>query len=206
VAPAFAGSRFAEPRRFDPATDGDLVQVAVGGRVGAAWTYRNGAETDIAVAFLDQRGRWSEPLLIGQDDGVDQERPALEVDANGSLYLAFAERETGLVKLSALAFGAPHWTPAVAVSAAGESARLPELKIVGDRVVLGYVTESGVRIRSFFRIGPSTSNMSDGPDPNFGNDAPFPNENEGNEGPTTLDNPDDHVDIDANQLSKPTRN
>ena len=73
--PASAGTRFAEPRRFDPATDGDLVQLVnpVDGRTWGVWTYRNGSETDIAISTLDEAtGRWSEPFLMGRDDRIDQ--------------------------------------------------------------------------------------------------------------------------------------
>ena len=102
--PSFAGGRFLEPRRFDPATDGDLVQVTVDGRTISAWTYRNGSETDIAIQSLDKAsGQSGELVLIGRDDRIDQTRPALTVDANGSLRArlnVLQERFTCLVGLN----------------------------------------------------------------------------------------------------------
>ena len=66
-----------------------VVEDSVRGVTWSAWAYRNGAEYDIAVSWLDSSGRWSEPELLGFDDDVDQRDPALLVDRNGVVYLAY---------------------------------------------------------------------------------------------------------------------
>jgi hypothetical protein len=203
--PASAGDRLNEPRRFHPATDGDLVQVTnpVDGQTWSVWTYRNGPETDIALQSLDKAsGRSGQLIFIGQDDRVDQVRPALTFDSNGSLYLSFVERESGIVKLSALAFGAAEWTEPQAITGGGDDRITPGLSVVEARLVVGYVSDGAVAIRHFHLIAPAvrgSHKMSDGPDPTYSDQPPFPEEDDKDRDDprNTLETPDIILDIDA---------
>ena len=92
------------------------------GDVWAAWSYRNGAEYDIAVSVLVD-GRWSEPTLLEAGSGRDEVEPALSVDKRGNLYLAYSTRREEAVYLTVLPAGASQWSAEVPLSTAGESAR-----------------------------------------------------------------------------------
>ena len=205
--PSFAGGRSLEPRHFDPATDGDLVQVTVDGRTISAWTYRNGSETDIAIQSLDKAsGRSGELVLIGRDDRTDQTRPALTVDDNGSVYLTFIESETGTVKMSARPYGTLLWTPAQAVATDANAAIKPSLRVDGGKLSLAYVANDAVVQRTFELIAPLVrggTKLSDGPDPGWSDLPPFPTEEDpgNNDHNTTLDTPEDYLDIDATGIS-----
>jgi len=168
------GRGLERPHRFAPGYDAGLVQVQnpVDGRTWAAWTYRNGAELDIAVAVADADGFWSEPRFVGLDDGSDQFEPALAVDGAGTLYLAFVDRGSGAIVLTALRRGAPAWSPPVAVTDAATRGRAPSLAVVGDRLVVAYRTAMRVRIAELPLLSPPATSspnqgfgINDGPDP-----------------------------------------
>jgi hypothetical protein len=160
------------PHRYTPgALDQGLVQVAApDGRIWAAWAYRNGAEYDIAVAVRDTEGIWSEPSLIGLDDGRSQIRPSLAVDADGNLYLAFAERRTGRILLTTRTeLGA--WAAPVAMTSPGSRSTSPRLQVVGSRLVLAFSTGDNVEILDLPLATPDRNGdeylrgFTDGPDP-----------------------------------------
>ena len=167
ASPLLADSR--QPHRFIPSRDADLVQLrnAVDGRSVAAWTYRNGAETDIAVSVLSPTGLWTEPELIGTDDGEDQAQPALAVDSQGTLYLAYVERNGGRLMLTALTFGSKQWTRPVVVAQSERSVERPALLVSANRrLIAGYFDGQRVRLVELRLIRPNSPvQMNDGPDP-----------------------------------------
>lgn len=156
------------PARFLPGgVDRHLVQLTTpDSRVIAAWSYRNGAEYDVAFSERDALGRWSEPALIGFGNGHDDVQPALALDDWGTVYLAHADRQTGAVILTVLPAGAERWTAARTVSLDGERASSPTLLLVADRLVIGYRSGPRVVIRDL-RIAeliPRGNGVQDGPD------------------------------------------
>ena len=168
LAVAAAGSP--TPHRFAPESlDRGLVQVsdAVTGTTWAAWSYRNGAEYDIAVSSADSDGVWSEPLLFGRDDRGDQHQPAIAVDSMGTVYLAFVDSASGSVKLATRPAGLEAWSPAFPVGSSGGRVSLPALRIVASRLVVAWracgVTE--IVDLPLFDGGNSTQGLIDNPDP-----------------------------------------
>lgn len=157
------------PERFAPALDSGLVELEspVDGRLWSAWVYRNGSELDVAVSALDADGSWSDPVLLGADDGRDQMQPALAVDPAGTVYVVFADRSSGALMLSALGGEAATWSVPVVVRGARGTA--PAIAVLGDMLVIGY--RDGERTRLVTRplgvpagsIG--THTIYDGPDP-----------------------------------------
>jgi hypothetical protein len=165
-----AGSRRIDAsHRYSPALDGAPVTVTETrtGTTWSAWAYRQSGEYAIALSTLDERGRWSEPLLIGADDRLDQIDPALVADEAGNLYLAYAVRENGTIHVSALRAGNADWFDPQQVTAGDEHASSPALRVVGDRLVLAYRAEGvGIAMRDWPLL-PSTVNgggIQEGPD------------------------------------------
>ena len=168
---ALAGTRDRDlPTRYLPGSlDGqlDMVTNQLDGREWAAWAYRNGAEFDIAVAVRDEDGIWSEPYLIGVDDGIDQAEPVLAIDSRGSLYLAYAERSPAQVLLTWLPVGGRTWHEPVELTTSGVRTGSPELKIVVDRLVVAFRAGRGLVILDLPLVDPvnGTNIFNDGPDP-----------------------------------------
>jgi hypothetical protein len=176
--PAVAGERgkmrgAGTPQRYAPhALDGAIVQLtnAVDGRSWSAWAYRNGAEYDLALSFSTAPGVWSEPSFFGLDDGVDQRRPALAVDARGTLYVAYDDGD-GTIVLRALRAGSNEWTPAVTVASQAGRFGAANLVVLGESLVVGYRDGDGVTMAVWPLLQPpgnSTSSIYDGPDPTGG--------------------------------------
>ena len=170
--PAFADpAGRAMPERFAAgALDGApvIVEDAFDGTVWSAWAYRDGAEYAIAVSLRGADGAWTEPVFLGRDDGLDQVDPSLAIDATGTAYLAFAVRETGEIQLSLLVGGTAKWSSPARVSADDEIASSPVVRIVADRIVLGYATDAGTRLIDFALV-PGTGffrphGIQEGPD------------------------------------------
>ncbi len=159
------------PHRYNPnSLDGRLVQLtsSADGRDWAAWAYRSGAQYDIALVHTDESGTWTEPVFLGADDGRDQVEPALAADANGNVYVAYADRSSGQVLLSTLIAGTETWTTPVALSAAQLRAHSPVLRVVRDRLVVAYRTDRAIEmidlpLAEIERI--SLNGMTDGGDP-----------------------------------------
>ena len=161
-----AGARdIQQPAGFVPGMDGTPVQLIhpIDGQLWAAWTYRNGAESDIAISAIENRGSWSEPVLLGLDDGIDQLQPALAVDSFGTLYLAYTEQPTNRIVVSSLAMTDDTWTAPVAVASGGSS---PALRVVGTALVLAHRAGETTRILELpLRTLSYGADTSDGPDP-----------------------------------------
>lgn len=150
-----------------PGVDGTPVSIesAVENKTVTAWSYRSGRETDLAVAILDASGSWSEPVLLGQADGLDQVQPSLAIDLAGNVYLAMTTLPSREIWLSVLPAGATEWTVPVAVTVAGERASSPAVRVVADRLVIAYRSGTGVVVRDLPLFAPvGTEGVQDGPD------------------------------------------
>lgn len=133
----------------------------------AVWAYRNGSEFDLALTFRNEGDFWSSPIFIGLDDGIDQVDPALAIDSHGGLYLLFAERPTGRVRLGILPSGAESFIGPFTVSEAGQHAGSPALEIYGEHVVIAYHAADGTTIRRYPVLTPDMAfvkGIQEGPD------------------------------------------
>jgi hypothetical protein len=169
--PAFAAGVSIDrtlPRGYAvPGFDGTPVSIesAVENKTVTAWSYRSGRETDLAVAILDASGTWSEPVLLGRADGLDQVQPSLAIDLAGNVYLAMTTLPSREIWLSVLPAGGAAWTAPVAVTVAGERASSPTVRVVADRLVIAYRSRSSVVVRDLPLYAPVGSDgVQDGPD------------------------------------------
>ena len=176
VSAAGKGSRpGSHPHRYlQNSLDGAIVQVenTVDGRIWSAWSYRNGGEYDLALAVSTAPGVWSEPLLIGLDDGLDQRQPAMVVDSRGATYVAYADG-AGAIRLTALQPGGTQWSSPVTVAMEGAGLSAPTLMVVGNALIVGYRDGDGVALHAVPLLDPESGNhvrsIYDGPDPTTGN-------------------------------------
>jgi len=182
------------PLRYLPNSfDGAIVQAenTVDGRLWSAWSYRNGGEYDLALSVSTAPGVWSEPILIGLDDGLDQQQPTISIDSRGATYVAYADG-TGAIRLTALQPGGHQWSAPVTVASGGAS-RLssPSLMVVGSALIVGFRDGDSISLRALpllppridNQIGNQVRSIYDGPDPTTG----FDDDNDNNE--TTRDEP-----------------
>jgi hypothetical protein len=164
--PAGPGARSGPPAEFAPQTDGPLaMSVGPGGRIWAAWAYRATGEFDVAVAFRDGAGSWSSPSYVGRRDWLDEIEPAIAVDGQGTVYVAFTIRGSGHVSLAALPAGSSTWLGPVVVSGA-ELASSPAIRIVRGCLIVAYRTPGGVGIADFPVVARPAEilGIQDGPD------------------------------------------
>ncbi len=176
VSAAGKGSRSgSHPHRYLPNSfDGAIVQVenTVDGRVWSAWSYRNGGEYDLALSVSTAPGVWSEPILIGLDDGVNQRQPVIAVDSRGATYVAYADG-TAAIRLTALQPGRNQWS-SPGIVAMGEGLSAPSLMLVGNVLIVGYRDGDGVALHAVPLLEPEYVNqvrsIYDGPDPTTGRD------------------------------------
>jgi hypothetical protein len=164
---ALAGSELRDLRYVHPSLDGPpIVSTSpLDGTSWAAWAYRSQGEFDLALSSRDSSGLWSPPRFLGARDRLNQVEPSFAVDQAGNFYLAFAVREKARIYLSALHQGSAQWSPPVEVSLPGERASTPGLRIVGDRLVLGYRDGTRVVLRDFPLLGAVLpQGVQDGPD------------------------------------------
>jgi hypothetical protein len=162
------------PRRYVPQFDGAIVQVRndIDGRMWSAWAYRNGGNYDLALSVSVSPGIWSQPVLIGLDDGLDQGQPALTVDARGTLYLAYVNGDGALV-VRALRAHAIVWSYPIGLTDPRGELAFPSLKVVGDSLVLGFRLGEGVELATLPLLpapADSIQSIYDGPDPTGGRD------------------------------------
>lgn len=159
------------PRDYLPGSDRSLVQLTnpVDGTLWSVWSYSNGAEFDLAISATAVEGNTTELLLIGEADHFDQSEPALTVDANGTLYLAYTEqvgRAGKRLVVSALPFGGTTWTFPVTMSGPARGLGSPALAVVSDRVVLAFQVRDGIEILDLPPLQLSYDmNFTDDPDP-----------------------------------------
>lgn len=171
-APAFGRGRdMGRPHRFAPEVrDGGLVQIQnpIDGKTWAAWAYRNGAEFDLAVSWAGADGFWSEPVFVGVDDGADQIQPALAVDRLGTVYLAFVDRGSDTIVITALRTGTRTWSRPSALTEPSVHGRSPSLAVVGGRLVVAFRSGDDVQITDLPLLAApvaTTNGINDGPDP-----------------------------------------
>jgi len=160
------GARNGPPAEFAPQIDDSLTTVVgPGGREWAAWAFRAPGEFDVAVAFRDGTGPWNSPLFVGRRDWLDEVEPAIAVDALGTVYLAFATRDSGHVSLAVLPVGSSTWLGPAVISGA-ELASVPAIRVVGDRLMVAFRTGTGVGIAEFpVTVSPAQFfGIQDGPD------------------------------------------
>jgi len=166
------GERSETPSRYlARSLDGPLVQMQndLDGSLWSAWAYRSGGEYDVAVSVLHSDGVWSEPLMLGANDGRDQLDPALAVDANGSIYVAFSDQTAAgsTISVAVHLAGSNHWS-LISNFASGHELSAPELMIVGDRLIIAYRDQQQVGLVQLPLTAPesnSTHSIYDGPDP-----------------------------------------
>ena len=153
------------PSRYLGHMDTGLVSVVspVDGRLWSAWTYRSGAESDIAVSVRSTSGIWSEPVFLGFGDGKSQLDPAIAFDPWGNLYIAHTVRETGVLQVVRLAIGATRMSSPVIVSAPGERAASPTMMATVQSVVIGYRIGPKVVLRAI-PLTAEPFGIQDGPD------------------------------------------
>ena len=161
------------PRYLPNSFDGAIVQAtnAVDGRLWSAWSYRNGGEFDLALSMSTSPGVWSEPLLIGLDDGLDQVQPAISIDSRGAAYVAYADG-AGSIRLTTLQPGGSEWSRPIDVAVGADRLSNPSLMLVGNAVVVGYRSGESVSLRAFPLLPAEFDNqvrsIYDGPDPTTG--------------------------------------
>jgi hypothetical protein len=169
AAPAAWAGRGIPPRYAPASLDGRLEQVEnpVSGDVWAVWSYRNGAEYDVALVSTEDDGLWSEPSFVGEFDGRDQLEPVLAADAAGNIYLAYAERSPSRIMLSWLEAGTDRWSTPVALTGEGVRATSPALRIVGERLVVAFRSGRGLVLLDLPLLEPTLHGniFNDGPDP-----------------------------------------
>lgn len=171
---ALAGGPRSAPQRYLPGSlDGDLTYAfSASDRTSyAAWAYRNGAEYDIALSHTDGRGRWTEPVFFGAGDGRDQIEPALTIDGDNTVYLAYTDAATDGIRLTALLPDATRWTePLVVRDRAPQRAySSPSLLIVDQRLIVAYSAGGRTAIldlpRDLFAGGISALTITESSDP-----------------------------------------
>lgn len=163
--------RMETPRNFRAAlSDDGLVQVDVsaspiaGTRTVAAWSIRNGAEYDIAVAVRDADGVWTDVATFGNDDGVDQRDPALAVDPYGNVYLAYGASDGSITLRVANSDG--DWQSATRATPSWIEASRPSLQFFGGRLILAFLVDGEIEMIDVESgAGYFTRDFEDGPDP-----------------------------------------
>lgn len=133
------------PSRYLARWDGQLASVELeDGSRWNAWSYRNGAEYDLAIAFQGADGQWQPTTFLGLDDGLDQLQPAIAVDGAGHLYVSWVDR-SGQLSISIHSSVGTGWSPA-AVIATGRQLGTPAMSVVGDRLVVAYRDGKAIEI------------------------------------------------------------
>lgn len=166
----YAADNRALPDRYMPdSLDGVPVFYSnpVDGLVVAVWSYWNRTEYDLAVSTQDVYGNWSEPEMIGLHDGLDQIAPAVLINRDGTIYVAFQIEPAGSIYLTAKPAGLNTWTPAAMISDISVRAEAPALRIVGNSLVVAYATVAGTVIQEFpvlQQVSYSSHGIQEGPD------------------------------------------
>lgn len=149
----------------DPLADGPAYMAVDGeGRTWAVWSYRRGAELDIAVARSVGR-TWTAPELIGTP-GADDVEPRIAFTADNIPVIVWRQTvpdtDAGTIVATSLVNGL--WTTAQRV---GEGTA-PALFVTGDRITVGFVDSTGqvcTRTYTVTGIVLPYGTGSNGPDP-----------------------------------------
>lgn len=173
---AFAGAkgeRVDTPNRYlARSLDGPLIQMhnTIDGSLWSAWAYRNGGEYDIAITVRhNDQAPWSEPLMIGANDGLDQRDPALAVDTDGTVYVAYADETANgsRINIATHVAGSNRWILRSDV-VVGDALSSPELMVVGENLIVAYRDRQQVGLIRLPVISAemnSGHSIYDGPDP-----------------------------------------
>jgi hypothetical protein len=150
-----------------PQLDGPVTTLtAPDGRTLAAWAYRASGEFDIAFTAREAgSGTWSAPVFFGRMSGADELDPSIAMDANGTVYVAFATSHPSRIELTVLPAGSNDWATPVVISGT-DAASSPTLLVVGQHLVLGYKTARGVELVDLPLGGDGNqiNGVQDGPD------------------------------------------
>src|SRR5262245_57232333 len=123
----------AGPRDYVPRLDSTPTMASgLDGRTWSAWSYRATGEFDIAISVRALDGTWSPVTFLGRRDGIDQVEPAIAVDADGNVYVAFATRSPQRIWTSVLPSGQSTWSQPFSVTLE-EGATSPAVRVVRDR-------------------------------------------------------------------------
>ena len=156
------------PDRYAPGLDGApvLIEQPGTGAALAVWSYRGRGEHDLAMAWRDASGVWGDVVFLGQNDGRDQVTPAVAVDPAGTVYVAYAVRETAQIHLAVVPAGSSDWTAPIPLTSLEQRRFAPALSVVANRLVAAWRTFGGaVEIRHFPLFDPPTPlGINDGPD------------------------------------------
>ncbi|HKQ62742.1 MAG TPA: hypothetical protein VJS92_15735 [Candidatus Polarisedimenticolaceae bacterium] len=161
-----AGRGVRPPQRFVPRLDSGLVVVGNvhDGSTWAAWSYRDGSDSDIAISVQSISGIWSDPFFVGRFDGIEQLEPALASDAYGTVYLAYAESSGRVVVRALTANG--HTLFQRTVTPEGVQGRSPALLVSGEWLIVAYADRDSIAMLELPLVSPLRPNsIVDGPDP-----------------------------------------
>ena len=140
----------------------------VDGRIWSIWSYRNGAEFDLAISS-NSAGIESDLQLVGLGDGLSQSQPALTIDAAGNVYLAYIERHgrgENRLLVSSLRYNRSTWSVPTALTETTPGIAMPALEVIGDRLVVAFRSDDGVDIVQLPLLTQVIlGNFTDGPDP-----------------------------------------
>lgn len=156
------------PGQYSRDVDGGpvLIEQPGTGATLAIWSYRGRGEYDLAMARRDASGSWSDVVFLGRNDGLDQVTPAVAADSCGTVYVAYAVRETAQIHLTVVPPGGSEWTPPIPLTPLGQRRFAPALSVIGNRLVAAWRTFSGaIEIRHFPLFVPTAPlGINDGPD------------------------------------------
>jgi hypothetical protein len=142
-----------------------LITNDVDGRTWAAWSYRSCGEFDIALAYRDGHGLWSEPTFLGRFDGRDQIQPTLAADGSGNVYVAYRTTGSGQITVSVLPIGTAEWRP-YRVFESGLASSRPALRVTSGGILLAYLVSGRIAFVEFPFLAPPviTHGIQEGPD------------------------------------------
>lgn len=153
------------------------IQSPSDGRSVAAWSFRSSGQYDVAISVLEPGTfRWSEPVLFGATDALQQEQPSVAVDTIGNFYVAYVVRETGQIFLTTLRAGFNSWSDPIAVTSSPGRRTSPLVRVIGDRLVVAFRSIRGVDLIELPLLPTYTHGVNDGPDTiPPGTSTPLPN-------------------------------
>ena len=188
LAATAASAEDVSPLRYLPQADGRLALAdsPVDGSRLAVWAYANGSEFDLAISARSADETWSEPVVLGLDDGVNQIQPAVVIGADGTAFVAYAT-SAGRIEMITSDLAVADWSTPAAVTPRGVRASAPALMIVGNRLILAYRAGRRTVIRDFVISLPDPADaqigglLQEGPSPVISGEGPD-KEDPGDEG------------------------
>lgn len=158
----------------------DIAIDAVSGLPRAVWAMRTITGFDIVTSTFDGRA-WSEPIPVTSSPGVDELDPKIAFNSIGTAFVTWwTNTATPSVQLTALT-AAGQWHYLGSMSAIGEKAKMPAIRLEGNLTIVAFRTPSGLRIET---LGIVDTTFGDGPTP-FPRDSGHPGPNTGEDPPPT---------------------